>query len=141
MQKLEVDNKSALPAWQQALQAVHLPLYDVHWTPAVVLQKGDGKSGDGAIRVGLPDGRIVPLTTWSATIRRDLSLYDVVYVNVVEPRYGAARRGTAETKTNAAAASTAQAQLRVRPTVQGAALVLENKTGRILAMAGSFSYP
>jgi membrane carboxypeptidase/penicillin-binding protein len=30
--------------------------------------------------------------------------------------------------------------LRIRPTVQGAALVLENKTGRILAMAGSFSY-
>ena len=35
----------------------------------------------------------------------------------------------------------AVAQLRVRPTVEGAALVLENKTGRILAMAGSFSYP
>jgi penicillin-binding protein 1A len=32
------------------------------------------------------------------------------------------------------------AELRIRPTVQGAALVLENKTGRILAMAGSFSY-
>ncbi len=29
----------------------------------------------------------------------------------------------------------------MRPTVQGAALVLENKTGRILAMAGGFSYP
>ncbi|MGH7249122.1 MAG: penicillin-binding transpeptidase domain-containing protein, partial [Pseudomonadota bacterium] len=29
----------------------------------------------------------------------------------------------------------------MRPTVQGAALVLENKTGRILAMDGSFSYP
>ena len=29
----------------------------------------------------------------------------------------------------------------MRPTVQGATLVLENKTGRILAMAGSFSYP
>ncbi len=27
------------------------------------------------------------------------------------------------------------------PTVQGAAVVLENKTGRILAMAGGFSYP
>src|ERR1700728_1155295 len=91
VQKLEVDNKSALPAWQQALQAVHLPLYDVHWATAVVLQKG-GKSGDGGGRVGLPDGRIVPLTTWSATIRRDLSLYDVVYVNVVEPRYGAPKR-------------------------------------------------
>ena len=31
--------------------------------------------------------------------------------------------------------------MRVRPTVQGAALVLENKTGRILAMTGGFSYP
>jgi penicillin-binding protein 1A len=138
VQKLEVDNRSALPAWQQALQAVHLPLYDVHWTAAVVLQKG-GKNTDGAIRVGLPDGRIVPLTTWSATIRRDLSLYDVIYVNVVESKYAPPKR---ETKNkNTAAPPTAQAQLRVRPTVQGAALVLENKTGRILAMAGSFSYP
>ena len=39
------------------------------------------------------------------------------------------------------AAGGARAQLRVRPTVQGAALVLENKTGRILAMTGGFSYP
>ena len=29
----------------------------------------------------------------------------------------------------------------MRPSVQGAAVVLENKTGRILAMAGGFSYP
>ena len=35
----------------------------------------------------------------------------------------------------------ARAELRVPPSVQGAALVLENKTGRILAMAGGFSYP
>ena len=139
VQKLEVDNKSALPAWQQALQAVHLPLYDVHWTTAVVLQKGGKYGGDGPIRVGLPDGRIVPLSTWSGTIRRELSLYDVVYVNVVEPRYGALKRNS-RGKSNAAQ-PTAQAELRVRPTVQGAALVLENKTGRILAMAGSFSYP
>ena len=34
-----------------------------------------------------------------------------------------------------------RAELRVRPVVQGAAVVLENKTGRILAMAGGFSYP
>ncbi|MGB7037931.1 MAG: transglycosylase domain-containing protein [Xanthobacteraceae bacterium] len=136
--KLEVDNKAAAPAWQQALQAVRLPLYDVHWTPAVVLEKG-GKSGDGAVRVGLPDGRIVPLTVWSAAIKRNLSLYDVVYVNVVEPRY-VAPRPNSKTKSRASAGG-AQAQLRVRPSVQGAALVLENKTGRILAMAGSFSYP
>jgi penicillin-binding protein 1A len=139
VQKLEVDNKSALPAWQQALQAVHLPLYDVHWTTAVVLQKGGKYGGDGPIRVGLPDGRIVPLSTWSGTIRRELSLYDVVYVNVVELRYGAPKRDS-RSKSNAAQPTT-QAELRVRPTVQGAALVLENKTGRILAMAGSFSYP
>ena len=32
-------------------------------------------------------------------------------------------------------------ELRVRPTVQGVAVVLENRTGRVLAMAGGFSYP
>src|SRR6185436_17965344 len=32
-------------------------------------------------------------------------------------------------------------ELRVRPTVQGTTLVLENKTGRVLAMVGGFSYP
>ena len=32
-------------------------------------------------------------------------------------------------------------ELRVRPTVQGIAVVLENKTGRVLAMVGGFSYP
>jgi membrane carboxypeptidase/penicillin-binding protein len=37
--------------------------------------------------------------------------------------------------------SDAKAELRIRPKVQGAALVLENKTGRILAMVGGFSYP
>ena len=39
------------------------------------------------------------------------------------------------------AGTTPSAELRVRPKVQGAALVLENKTGRILAMVGGFSYP
>jgi len=34
-----------------------------------------------------------------------------------------------------------RAELRIRPQVQGAAVVLENKTGRILAMTGGFSYP
>ena len=35
----------------------------------------------------------------------------------------------------------ARAELRIRPAVQGAVVVLENKTGRILAMSGGFSYP
>ena len=108
------------PAWQLALKALHLPLYDVHWTPAVVLQKGQ------SVRVGLADGRTGPLLNSTADIARNLNLYDVVYVH--------------ESEANGSRASV-QARLRVRPSVQGAALVLENKTGRILAMAGSFSYP
>jgi membrane carboxypeptidase/penicillin-binding protein len=63
----------------------------------------------------------------------------VVYVHVVEPRSVDTKAKGKPAATNTP--STGQAQLRVRPTVQGAALVLENKTGRILAMAGSFSYP
>src|SRR5215469_3725095 len=152
VRKLESDNRAGMsaamptgtPAWQQALQAARLPLYDVHWTAAVVLSKGGGKKGDEAIRVGLPDGRILPLAVWSGAIRRGLGLYDVVYVHVVESKAveGRSADGKPRSKPNSASGPTGgQAQLRVRPTVQGAALVLENKTGRILAMAGSFSYP
>src|SRR5579863_9474410 len=137
---------SGMPAWQQALQAVHLPLYDVHWTPAVIVQKGDGKRDDGAIRVGLPDGRIMPLTGVSYVSRGGLGLYDVVYVNVVGSRRSEVRAPAVDARGKPVRAkpqpiASGQAQLRARPTVQGAALVLENKTGRILAMAGSFSYP
>jgi len=146
---------TAPPPWQQALQTLHLPLYDVHWTPAVVLQKGSGRNGDEAIRVGVADGRILPLTGLNAAIRRSLGLYDVVYVDVPAPKgteAGGNERGfDPKTRADAKAKnkstvikptiSPGQAQLRIRPTVQGAALVLENKTGRILAMAGGFSYP
>src|SRR5205085_12617728 len=59
-----------------------------------------------------------------ASVLRSLSPYDVVFVRVIDAK-----------------GKTARAELRVRPLVQGAALVLENKTGRILAMAGGFSYP
>jgi penicillin-binding protein 1A len=131
---------AAMPAWQQALQSLRLPLYDVHWEQAVVIQKG-GKRGDDTIRVGLADGRILPLMAWSAQSRRSLSLYDVVYVRLIEGKAPKAPPKGKGAAAPAVAGSNAQAQLRVRPTVQGAALVLENKTGRILAMAGSFSYP
>jgi penicillin-binding protein 1A len=114
------NSRPGTPAWQLALKALHLPLYDVHWTPAVVLQKGQ------SVRVGLADGRTGPLLNLTADIARNLNLYDVVYVH--------------ESEANGSRGSV-QARLRVRPSVQGAALVLENRTGRILAMAGSFSYP
>ena len=104
------------PAWQQALAAARLPLYDVHWTPAVVLAAGGS-------RVGLADGRVLPLSSVGRAGRRGLSLYDVVLVKLVDQ------------------GKQAYADLRVRPTVQGSAVVLDNKTGAILAMVGGFSYP
>jgi membrane carboxypeptidase/penicillin-binding protein len=69
-------------------------------------------------------------------IARNLNLYDVVYVHV-------SGQNGSSTKDSGAGSSkgNVQARLRVRPSVQGAALVLENRTGRVLAMAGSFSYP
>jgi penicillin-binding protein 1A len=111
------------PPWLQALGQARLPLYDVHWPVAVVVDKGGGKGGD-AIRVGLADGRILPLAGATGSIQRNLKLYDVVFVHLTDPKGKSTR-----------------AEIRVRPTVQGAALVLDNKTGRILAMSGGFSYP
>ena len=129
----------ALPAWQQALQAVKLPLSDVHWEPAVILDKGGGKRGDGNIRVGIRDGRELLLNAANGGAKRNLGLYDVVYVRVIEGKT-VAKPKTAGGTLDATVTVGRRAELRVRPTVQGAALVLENKTGRILAMAGSFSY-
>jgi penicillin-binding protein 1A len=109
------------PVWQIALQGAKLPLYDVHWSAAVVL----GNAGKGQIKVGLQDGRIVPLTVPEHVSPDALHLNDVIYVKITEGK----------------AKVDAKAELRIRPKVQGATVVLENKTGRILAMVGSFSYP
>jgi membrane carboxypeptidase/penicillin-binding protein len=125
MQRIETEKKSTKerPSWQQALLGARLPLYDVHWKPAVVVEKPGGKRGQ-AWRVGLTDGRIVPISLGSAA-QRKLKIHDVVLVHLSEGEGKASAR----------------AELRVRPQVQGAAVVLENKTGRILAMTGGFSYP
>src|SRR5882724_11082811 len=113
-------DSSANPNWLRALKSARLPR-DVRWKAAVVLEKG-GTRRNEAIRVGLADGRTLPLSG-TAAILRSLKLHDVVWVHVVEGK-----------------GKTARAELRVRPVVQGAAVVIENKTGRILAMAGGFSY-
>jgi penicillin-binding protein 1A len=109
------------PVWQIALQRARLPLYDVHWPAAVVL----GNAGKGQIKVGLHDGRVIPLTVPEGVAPDAMHVNDVIYINLIEGK----KPGDA------------RAELRVRPKVQGAVLVLENKTGRILAMVGSFSYP
>ncbi|TDR85460.1 penicillin-binding protein 1A [Enterovirga rhinocerotis] len=104
------------PDWLRALEAWRAPLYDVHWPSAVVLD-----ARPGSLKVGLADGRILPLQAWREG--RKLKLHDVVLVRVSGGKGGG------------------RAELRVRPSVQGAAIVLENRTGRILAMTGGFSYP
>ena len=141
-QTVAAGTPGALPAWQQALQELRLPLSDVHWEPAVVLDRG-GKRGDGAIRVGLRDGRMMPLSGASSEAKRNLGLHDIVYVHVIEAKAIAKPRGVPGPPSSVGAAPVTgggRAELRIRPTVQGATLVLENRTGRILAMAGSFSY-
>ena len=70
-------------------------------------------------------------------VKRNIGLCDVIYVHVIEGKTVAEPKDADDAS---AAVVGARAELRVRPTVQGAELVLENKTGRILAMAGSSSY-
>jgi len=128
VKKIEAERKLAekKPPWQQALANARLPLYDVHWTSAVIVEKPSGKKGE-TWKVGLADGRIVPLSVDNAAAQKKLALYDVVFVRLSDA--GAKGKGTL------------RAELRVRPTVQGSIVVLENRSGRILAMAGGFSYP
>src|SRR5262249_2560511 len=101
-----------------------LPLYDVHWTAAVVVEKPSGKKNE-SWKVGFADGRVLPLAIDNAAAMRKLALYDAVLVRVAESK----------------GKTSARAELRVRPVVQGTVVVLENRTGRILAMTGGFSYP
>src|SRR5215468_7823333 len=124
IQRTEAEKKPGdrRPAWQRALANARLPLYDVHWTPAIVLEKPSGKGG--AWRVGLTDGRVLPLSVDNGTAQRKLAVYDVVLARLAESKGKGART-----------------ELRVRPLVQGTVVVLENRTGRILALAGGFSYP
>ena len=83
-----------------------------------------GKKNE-AWRVGLADGRVLPL---SDRQRRRAAQARALRRGLVRVTDGKGKAG-------------ARAELRVRPMVQGAVVVLENKTGRILAMSGGFSYP
>src|SRR4029078_11426497 len=96
---------------------------DVHWSPAVVVEGAGGKSE--SLRVGLRNGEILPLKVPGSSIGRKLQPNDVVLVKVEQSRKSKSR----------------YADLRIRPVLQGAAIALDNKSGKILAMTGGFSYP
>ena len=135
IRKLDADRNTnrSKPTWLTALEQVRLPLYDVHWTPAVVVEKRTIQGAE-SIRVGLRDGRTLPLSTYGSRTRARIGLYDVVYVKVTES-------STYRDQSGRQVSGGTRVELRVRPTVQGVAVVLENRTGRVLAMAGGFSYP
>jgi penicillin-binding protein 1A len=135
IRKLDADRNTnrSKPTWLTALEQVRLPLYDVHWTPALVVEKRTIQGAE-SIRVGLRDGRTLPLSTYGSRTRARIGLYDVVYVKVTES-------STYRDQSGRQVSGGTRVELRVRPTVQGVAVVLENRTGRVLAMAGGFSYP
>ena len=114
------------PSWLVALEQVRMPLYDVHWTPAVVVEKAAtsrAPNRSGSVCATAASCRSRP---GARRTRSRINLSDVVYVKVVE---------------NPGQKGGPRVELRVRPTVQGVAVVMENKTGRVLAMVGGFSYP
>lgn len=118
--KLKASDKTdkTKPVWQTALSQAYLPLYDVRWEPAIVL--GSDKRG---VQVGLKDGRTLPLKPWRGGRLPQLYVNDAVLTEIHDNK------------------RSSYAELRFRPKVQGAAMVVENKTGRILALQGGFSYP
>ena len=123
IKRLEASGKLPLgtPSWRVALQTAALPLYDVHWTPAVVVKR---QASDASIAIGLADGRVLPVHLGGVSGAM-LKPYDVIYVQTKD------RNGN----------PLPRPELRMRPVVQGAAIVIENKTGRVLAMTGGFSFP
>ena len=104
-------------SWQDLLPRVRPALYDVRWPLAVALNSIKG----GGVKVGLADGRTATLLA-NSKILSTLRQYDLVHVQLNEGKKGLT------------------ANIMVPPTVQGAIVVLEAKTGRVLAMAGGFSY-
>lgn len=100
--------------WEEVLPRVQPRLYDIPWTIAVVLDVGRAQ-------VGLPDGKIVSLRAPGSVLRR-LKAYDLIFVDVT----GADKKQIAT--------------LKIPARVQGSAVILENQTGKVLAISGGFSY-
>lgn len=112
--------------WQEVMATARGDLYDIRWPAAVylgnTLQTKDGKvfkTKDH--KIGLADGRVITLKA-SANAIKKLKVYDLIYVTVKED------------------AKNPVGTLMVPPQVQGAVIVMEAKTGRVLAMSGGFSY-
>src|SRR5207245_6071446 len=83
IRRIETEQKPGKPAWQQALEATRLPLYDVHWPAAVIIEKSAVRGGGETLKVGMADGRVLPLSVPRASNLRGLRLHDVVLVRAI----------------------------------------------------------
>ena len=108
--------------WQEVLPDVKANLYyDVLWPLAVVLPKGTTAGcANGARTVGLKSKKTACLNGDGHDVG-GLKDYDLIFVHSED-----------QAKTSV--------KLMVPPEIQGATVVLENQTGRVLGMSGGFSY-
>jgi len=70
-------------AWQQALEATRLPLYDVHWPAAVIVEKSAVRAVAKTLKVAMADGRVLPCRFREPQTCR---LHDVVLVRVIDAK-------------------------------------------------------
>lgn len=110
--------------WQEQVASASGNLYDLRYPIAVVLgnkmQDSKGKifyTKD--TKLGLADGSVVSLVA-DAKVRKALNVWDLIYVTPSDDGKSA--------------------KILIPPRVQGAIMVMEAKTGRVLAMSGGFSY-
>jgi penicillin-binding protein 1A len=132
-----------VPLWQTVLAEIDPPPGAEAWRLAVVLE-----TGTPSARIGLDDGEIgsVPLeeVRWARRqhpggwlgpaihrVSDVLAMGDVVLVEPVS---------AISADTAAAAGQTRDFALRQIPEVQGAIVVMDPETGRVVAMSGGFSY-
>jgi penicillin-binding protein 1A len=116
--------------WDDILPHVHGKYYDLELPLAVVIEtagakvaKGQHRKSSGSVTVGMVEGDETVTYTLNAdpNILRTLQLYDLVRIQKDDKTPNVAT-------------------LFKPPTVQGATVVLEAKTGRVLALVGGFSY-
>ena len=120
----EMEKYSA--TWQEMLPKARSSLWDLQWPIAVVLEvpgTRNGKKTSTVWKVGLGDGRILTLQGLAGNATKRLKKFDLVHVELTEAKKGDVK-----------------ARLKIPPQVQGAIVVIENATGRVLAMSGGFSY-
>ena len=112
---------------------MRLPLYDVHWTPAVVVEKRNYPGRAIRSASACATAARLPLSTYGSRTRSGSRSMTWSTSKSLKRSDSPRRQATQQ----AAPASSFACGRRV----QGTAVVLENRTGRVLAMAGGFSYP